>query len=286
MVRHACIGHPSGPSEAHQSSLGFPDSTHVDAKSLCWWLRFLSFTLPFFSRHARAGNGECSGFRCDHLAPADSRSQPPCFLRLRLGPAWGDTLSTRSSSCAGRYPLYPVLLRGEIPSLPGPLRARGDTLSTRSSSCAGRCRRFPILLLCGEIPSLPDPLHVWGDTLSTRFSSCAGRYPLYPICPRVRGDTLSTRSSSHAGGVLSTRSVASLSGSLPDPMPSLSPGSFRFSSLPRLGGLTFSGIVCALICARGRRSAAGDGGARWGERTHIDRGLPAVTQLDKVRKND
>ena len=58
-------------------------------------------------------------------------------------------------------------MRGEMPSLPGPL-ARGDTLSTRSSSCAGRYPLYPILPVCGEIPSLPDHLRVRGDALYTR----------------------------------------------------------------------------------------------------------------------
>ena len=59
-------------------------------------------------------------------------------------------------------------MRGEIPSLPDPTRVRGDTLSTRSSSCAGRYPLYPILPVCGEIPSLPDHLRARGDALYTR----------------------------------------------------------------------------------------------------------------------
>ena len=80
-------------------------------------------------------------------------------------------------------PLSPprTAMRGEMPSLPDPPRARGDALSTRCSLYAGRCPLYPILFVRGEIPSLPDPLHVRGDALSTRSSLCAGRCPLYPI---------------------------------------------------------------------------------------------------------
>ena len=58
-----------------------------------------------------------------------------------------------------------------MPSLPGALYTRGDALSTRSSSCAGRCPLYPILLVRGEMPSLPDPLYARGDTRSIRSPS-------------------------------------------------------------------------------------------------------------------
>ena len=187
-------------------------------------------------------------------------------------------------ACLGRYPLYPILfVRGEMPSLPGPL-ARGDTLSTRSSSCAGRYPLYPILLVCG-------------NALTTQPFPCTGRYPLYPIlsvrgemsslpdCLRVRGDALSTPSSSCAGRcpLHPIRRLAIWF--CPIQCPRCPPG----RSCPRRS-FTWAGFLflesCVLWFVAGgaeARPAIGEG--RDGESGLIRIGdYPLLAQLDKMRR--
>ena len=55
----------------------------------------------------------------------------PTTFTAKNGDARGDALSTRCSLYAGRCPLYPILfVRGEIPSLPDPLRAIREQVPT------------------------------------------------------------------------------------------------------------------------------------------------------------